>query len=195
MPTWPERTARLICALLVLAAACGAGRAQAEDETASPADLTRQLEAHDRDLETRRVGLLRLRLSYPQRLSGAVGLMRVRQPADYDCTTVCDYRGPFVQVEPGMAGIQLGAGYAVLVGERRRNEHYLASVYVGFGIKGVIARTWDPGSLDPPDQTLVGVEGAFTITSVNFSLGLLRSVSSGPVDERWVVTGGLGWGF
>jgi hypothetical protein len=121
--------------------------------------------------------------------------MRVRQPASHHCRTVCDQRGPLVQLEAGLGGVQLAAGYAVVVGERRRNERYLSAVYVGFGAKGVVLRTWGDSPLDPQHQTLAGVEGDFTITSVNFSLGLMRGVSPEAADPRWVVSWGLGWGF
>ena len=121
--------------------------------------------------------------------------MVVRQPASYDCTTVCQFRGWLFQAEPGLAGGQLSAGYAVVTGEKGRNKHFLSNVYVGYGVKGALLRTWGEANLDPPDQTLLGVEGDFTVIRVNFSLGVFRHVGSGEPDDRWLIAGGIGWGF
>lgn len=187
---------------LLLAGACTAAHAQSKDVTSVEAteerpetNWTERIMAEEQDLRTHHVGLLRLRASYPQQVSGAWGLMRARVPASFDCRTVCDLRGPFVQLEPGLGGIQLAAGRAVIVGEKKHNERYLANVYVGFGLKGVLLRTWGDNTLRPRGQTFVGAEGEFTITSFNVSLGVLRGVARGAGDRGWVVTGGLGWGF
>ena len=139
--------------------------------------------------------MIGLRLSYPQRVSASLGAMFVRQPADYDCRTVCDFNGPLIQVEPGMDSVQLGVGYATLVGEREDHSNALSAVYVGRGLKGVLLRTWEGSLLSPETQTLVGVEGEFTVTRVNFRLGLLRSLSDSDPDRRWLTTAAVGWGF
>ena len=146
-------------------------------------------------IERRTVAVIGARLSYPQRVSASLGAMFVRQPADYDCRTVCDFRGPLIQLEPGMDSLQLAVGYGMLVGERKDNSFALSDVYVGRGLKGVLLRTWEGSPLSPETQTLVGVEGEFTVTRVNFSLGVLRSLSGSDPDRRWVATGGIGWGF
>jgi hypothetical protein len=158
-------------------------------------DITSGILEEERNLERRVVGLSRIRLSFPQRLSGAVGAMVVRQPANYDCSTVCEFRGLFVQAEPGLSGGQLSAGYATVMGEKGRNEHFLSSVYLGYAIKGALLRTWNDADLRPSDQTLLGVEGDFTIIRINFSLGLFRRLGSGDVDDPWVIAGGVGWGL
>ena len=85
----------------------------AADEPPVP-DLAASILQHDTDLERRIVGLTRVRLSYPQQVSGALGAMVVRQPASYDCTTVCDYRGWLFQVEPGLHGGQISARWKFL---------------------------------------------------------------------------------
>lgn len=162
---------------------------------AAPNGLIERIREHDSRTERRRVGLLGLRLAHVQRVAGSLGAIWVRQPVDFDCATVCDFRGPFAQVEPGLAGIQLGAGYAVLVGEKGRNTHYLRRIYVGLGVKGTLLRTWGDARVDPPDQTFAGVEVNAAIAQVNFRLGMLRSLSDPEGGERWLVTGGIGWGF
>lgn len=182
---------RLLAGLLACGLAAGPGVAAPDEHD----ELRARILAEERDSETRVVGLLRVRASHPQGISGAVGAMRVRQPASYDCRTTCAQRGPFVQLEPGLGGLQLGAGWARLIAERGGRERFLSQVYVGFGIKGVLLRTWDDRALRPAGQSFAGIEGEFSITTVNFSLGLLRGISVGRDDERWVVTGGLGWGF
>jgi len=155
--------------------------------------LTRILEAEDSELRT--IGLLRARLTYPQLVSGAVGVMWVRMPKEFECVTVCRHRGKFIQVEPGIAGIQLAAGYAVVLGEKKSNKWYLRRVYVGWGIKAALLHTWGGSPLDPPDQDFVGLEGSFTIAGFNVSVGLMHGIDRSPEDARWLVTGGLGWGF
>jgi hypothetical protein len=157
-------------------------------------ELTRQILEEEGESRRRTVGLLRLRASYPQKISAGFGWMRVRLPSSYDCRTVCDFQGPVFQIEPGLAGIQLSAGYAHLIGETRRSKHFLKAVYVGYGAKAVLLRTYGDSPLEPSGQTLIGAEGDLTVASVNLSLGVLRSLS----DERerdWIVTFGLGWGF
>ena len=54
----------------------------------------------------------------------------------------------------------------------------------------------------PMDQFIVkplfgdsGSVGMFTITNVNFSLGLYHHLAGGDPDDRWLLTIGLGYGF
>jgi hypothetical protein len=186
---------RFLVPVALIAGSLAARADEPPSGEAPPQDITARILEEDRDLERRVVGLTRFRLSHPQRASAAIGAMMVRQPARYDCSTVCEYRGVFVQAEPGISGGELSAGYAVLMGEKGRNEHFLSRVYLGYGIKGALLRTWNDADLTPSDQTLVGVEGDFTIIHVNFSLGLFRPVDTGEAEDPWVVTGGVGWGF
>jgi hypothetical protein len=192
-----QRKSPAVLALLVMT--IGPSWAEPRDDAtpgeSSPEDIASRILEEKRDVERRVVGLGRFRLSFPQRASGAVGVMIVRQPANYDCSAVCEFKGPFFQAEPGLSGGQLAAGYATLMGEKGRNEHFLSRVYTGYGVKGVLMRTWHDASLRPPDQTLLGVEGDFTIVHINFSLAVLRHVGSGDPRDPWVVGGGVGWGF
>jgi hypothetical protein len=192
----PLKLLGLLAALAVAIGPSGATSPESPSSTdTSSSDITSRIQEEGRDVETRVVGLSRIRLSFPQRLSGAVGGMIVRQPANYDCSTVCEFKGPFFEVEPGFSGGQLSVGYASLMGEKGGNEHFLSSVYLGYGVRGALLRTWNDADLTPSDQTLLGVEGDFTIIRINFSLGVFRHVGSGDPDDPWVVAGGVGWGF
>jgi hypothetical protein len=171
---------------LLLALPCGA------DDSAS---LVEQVRRHDLKRELRRVGLLGARLSHPQQVVGSVGVMWVHQPPDFDCTTGCDFRGPLVEVEPGLAGMQIGAGYGVLVGDRRLNRFFMRRVFIGWGVKAALLRTWDNSTLDPAQQTFFGVEAQFTITQVNFRLGVMHNSWTEELEDPWLVTAGIGWGF
>ena len=183
------------CALAALLATLPCLAGEGAEEPATTDELIELVREHDSRTERRRVGLLGLRLSHPQQVAGSMGAIWVRQPVDFDCATVCDFRGPFVEAEPGLAGLQLGAGYAVLVGEKGRNARHLRRIYVGLGIKGTWLRTWGNAHVDPAVQEFAGVEVNATIAQVNFRLGMLRSLSHPEPRERWLVTGGLGWGF
>lgn len=158
------------------------------------AELARQILAEEDDLRPLTVGLMRFRASYPQKVSAGFGWMHAQLPASEDCKTVCKLKGPTFQIEPGFAGVQLGAGYAHLIGEKRTSKRLLEAVYVGFGGKAVLLRTYGDSPLTPRDQTLIGAEGDLTVASANLSLGVLRSLS----DDRgrgWILTVGLGWGY
>jgi len=150
---------------------------------------------HERNTAMHTIGINRIRASYPQGLSAAVGLMRARQPVDYDCTIGCEHRGLVLQLEPGLHGIQVGAGYGLVIGDKRTNRTFLHAYHVGFGIKGVALRTWGDAPDSVLDQTYVGAEGDLSIASVSFSLGVLHVVSPDPGAREWLVSGGLGWGF
>jgi len=157
--------------------------------------IERAVQQEKADLESRTVGLLRVRGGQPLRLSGGFGWMRSKQPVGWDCRTVCDHHGPLIQLEPGLSGVQLAAGWGHLIGETRRGTTFLKAVYFGYGARAVVMRSYGDSPLDPERQTLVGAEGDFTIASVNFSLGVLHRVSPGGSEDRWVLGWGLGWGF
>lgn len=149
----------------------------------------------DRSLETRWVGTWRVRWSWPARAGLALGTLVVEQPQSWDCTTVCDYRGWQAQVEVAAGGVQLAAGFANLIAEKKRNRFFLRDVLTGFGIRGVVMRTYGESTLTPESQTLAGVEFAYTVTRISMTLGVTRRISAGAEGGRWHVTGGAGWGF
>ena len=179
--------------LLVLVV--GLGAVTAGEAGSGEPDATRKILDEEQDTEVRFIGLTRARLSYPLKLSGAVGVMRVRQPRSFDCSTVCDNHGYFAAIEPGISGIQASWGYAWLVGERKLNSTFLSDVYAGWGVRAAALRTWGKSAFDPPGQTFLGVEGDLTLTSANLSLGVFRGVDRDDEDREWIGMIGLGWGF
>ena len=66
---------------------------------------------------------------------------------------------------------KLGSGYALLVGERKRNQRFLSDIYVGWGVRGALLRTWGDSTLDPSGQTFVGAEADLTVASANIGVG------------------------
>lgn len=146
------------------------------------------------DVERRWYGLTRLKWGYPLRLSAGFGAMLVEQPRDTDCATGCMLRGWHFEVEPGQYGIQGSVGWGTLIGETGRTKRWMHTVNWGWAVRGAVLRTWRYGPLGPVPQTLVGVEGNLSIVRLNFSAGIMHSLSS-QTDDGWVVTGALGWGF
>lgn len=184
---------RLALVATLVLASIGLPRAAGEPPAARP-DVE-DVRASDRDTERRAFVVARARLSSAQELSLAAAGLFVRQPVDHDCATACYFRGLLVQVEPGLGGGQLSAGYAVVVGETLTTPHYIRAVHVGYAFKGALLRTWGDSDVEPPDSTWLGAETEFTIVKVNFSLGAFRRVSGEATGDSWLLTGGIGWGF
>lgn len=158
-------------------------------------DWTERIVAEERDAATRAVGTVRFALSRPTAITARIGTVLSRQPTAFDCTATCDHVGPLFQIEAGIGGAQLSAGYARVIGDRRREGFLLSNVYVGFGVKGAVLRTWGEAARRHRDQTFVGAEGEFTITNVNLTVGVFRRVSDEPTRDRWLTVLGVGWGF
>lgn len=182
-------------------------QAQAVDAPTEPAptpDIVEQNQALDQVRETlnnterRWYGLMRIRWHDTQYISAGFGAMFVKQPQNTDCSTGCAIRGWHFEVEPGLYGVQAGAGWGKLVGETGRTNRLMHTVHFGWSVRGVVLRTWGDNSLYPQSQTLAGIEASVSIIRLNFSLGLLRSLYSGPGEEYgqdWVIAAGIGWGF
>ena len=95
-----------------------------------------------------------------------------------------------------MRGARSRVGYGKLIGGKQHREEFLSQIYVGWGIKAALLRTWaEQANLNPPNQSFLGLEGSATVINVNFSLGVFRHVGSSDADDDWRVTGGIGWGF
>lgn len=143
-------------------------------------------------------GLMRIKAQNIQKISAGLGAMYVKQAQHADCSVACSLQGWHFEVEPGLYGVQGGIGWGKLVGETGGTRRLLHTLHFGWNLRGVVLRTWGDSSLYPQSQTLAGVEGSVSIIRLNFSLGLLRSLYSGPEDESaddWVITAGIGWGF
>jgi hypothetical protein len=148
----------------------------------------------DEQRQTRWTGFPRVRVGYPQTISGGLGVIRSRLPESWDCVTTCPFRGLVLQLEPGLHGAQLSAGFATLMAEKGHRKRFLSDVYLAFGVKGVLLRTWDGANLTPPNRTFAGIEFSYTVTRINFSIGTLHRVDQAPGDD-WIVSAGMGWGF
>lgn len=146
------------------------------------------------NLERRWYGLVRARWAYPQKISAGFGAIFVEQPSGADCSVTCMLHGWQFEVEPGLYGIQGSVGWGKLVGETGRMKHLIHSVHFAWAIRGVVMRTWGDSPLTPQSQTLAGIEGSISVVRFNFSLGLMRSLSS-RADDDWVFSAGLGLGF
>ena len=154
----------------------------------------RQVRDELENVERRWYALTRFKWGFPLRASAGFGAMLVEQPVDIDCATGCSIRGWHFEVEPGRYGIQGSIGWGRLVGETGRTRRWMHTVNWGWAARGAVLRTWKYGPLGPIEQTLVGVEGNISIVRLNFSVGLMHSLSSRTSDD-WIVTGALGWGF
>lgn len=153
-----------------------------------------QVQNELQDTERRWYAITRLKWGYPLRLSGGFGAILTEQPRDTDCATGCLLRGWHFEVEPGQYGIQGSIGWGRLIGETGRTRRWMHTVNWGWAVRGSVLRTWRYSPLGATPQTLVGVEGNLSIVRLNFSAGIMRSLSS-QADNDWVVIGGVGIGF
>ncbi len=189
------RTRSIVVPAALLAGCCFlAGQETGAAGAAEDRPLIEQVREEDEQRRTWWTGFHRVRAGYPQTVSGGLGVIRARLPESWECVTACPFRGLVVQLEPGLHGAQLSAGFATLIAEKRHNKRFLADIYLAFGVKGVLLRTWDGANLSPADRTFAGIEFSYTVTHINFSLGTLRRVDRAPGDD-WIVSAGMGWGF
>jgi len=145
-------------------------------------------------VEDRWYGITRARWSYPQKYSVAMGAILTEQRKDADCSNPCMMHGWHFEVEPGLYGVQGSVGWGKLVAEAGSSGRLMHTVYLGWAFRGVVLRTWGDSPLMPTAQTLAGVEASFSLLRLNYSIGVLRSLSS-KADSDWVFAAGIGWGF
>ncbi len=153
-----------------------------------------QVRAELENVERRWYALTRIRWGYPLRLSAGFGAMLAKQPVDTDCASACLVRGWHFEVEPGQYGIQGSVGWGSLVAETGRTKRWLHTANWGWAVRGSVLRTWRYGPMGPIPQTLAGIEGNLSIVQLNFSAGVMRSLSEKTNDD-WVIVGAVGWGF
>ena len=175
-------------------AAQGPGGPDSEDRTLTAEQALEQVRAELTTTQKRWYTIARARWSYPQKISAGIGAMIAEQPRDADCHSSCALKGWMFQVEPGLKGIQGSIGWGKLVGETGRNKRMMRKANFAWSVRAAVLRTWGDSPLTPKKQTLVGVEGSFSIISINLSLGIMRSLASDPFHD-WRITGGLGLGF
>jgi|GEM_PF-461092 len=188
--------------------ACGVPRSRpfpasgslAEDRTLPQAstgetDLMAELARRDADRHARPIGLVGVQISSPEALSAAVGAMWVELPREYDCTTVCSFQGPTLQLAAGLGGGRVSLGWARVVGDSLGRHPFVTDPYVGLGVRGTLLRTWGDQGAEPAGATFLGGEVELTIVQVSFRLGLLHHVGGTSSGGPWLVAGGIGWGF
>ncbi len=184
-------------------AVCGA-TVPNDDRAAGPAAPPREPDdstavkeailAEERDRRRLALGLGGLHLSYPQVISASVAVLFSSQPTTYDCRTPCDFRGPFVELEPGLGGGRLSIGWTRLVGSTNRSGSFLGAVFMGAAYKLTILRTWGDAGWVPGNRTYAGFELGVPVAQANLGVGLLYRVDSGD-GRKWTITGSVGWGF
>jgi hypothetical protein len=170
------------------------GDINANEPATKPAITKEDLIAEEENIRHFALGLAGLHLTYPQVVSASVAVMRTSQPADYDCTTPCDFRGPFAQIEPGLGGAKLSLGWARVTGNTNSSGSFLAAGFVGAVYKATVLRTWGDLGWVEGGRTYAGIELGLPIAQTYLGLGLLYRVDSSE-EGRWLVTGGAGWGF
>ena len=74
---------------------------------------------------------------------------------------------------------------------------WLTRAYIGLLYKATVLQTWGTDSLPlGPGRTYAGLELGMPVAQVGLGLGLLYRVDDDGGDTgRWLVTGGVGWGF
>ena len=150
--------------------------------------------AEDEDRRHFALGLAGLHITYPLVASASLAVMLTSQPSTYDCATPCDFRGPFVELEPGLGGGKLSVGWARVTGKTNRSGSFLKAAFIGAAYKVTVLRTWGDHGWVEGGRTYAGFELGVPVAQANLGIGLLYRVDSGD-GGRWLVTGGAGWGF
>jgi hypothetical protein len=193
--------ARGLLALCLSLAAEARAAAPADAPPASGATPPVSGEALDAELlrETERehdlFGLARARVSYPQLASVGLGMLIGERSKAYDCTIQCEVDGWLASVEAGAGGAVFNLGPAYLIGELGDNKYFLSRRYMGYALRGSVMRTWGETAYRPDREWLAGLEGEFTVVSLNLTLGVYRRIGEHGRGEPWLVSGGIGWGF
>jgi hypothetical protein len=150
--------------------------------------------AEERDRRRFALGLVGLHVTYPQVVSASIAVMPTSQPRSFDCTTPCDFRGPFAEFEPGLGGAKLSVGWARVTGTTNRSGSFLNAGFIGTAYKLTVLRTWGDLGWVEKARTYAGVELGVPVAHANLGVGLLYRVDGGE-RGRWLLTGGAGWGF
>ncbi len=158
-------------------------------------ELRRALLELELDRPLRVVGLVSLSVDRPKGLSGSIGAIFAHPRRTDDCREVCLLTGPYLQADLGTTGGQLSVGYGSIVGDTGSGDRFVTAAYLAVGIEAAVLRTWGGSPLDPETQTLAGIEAQLSIARVALKLGVFGRVSDADHGDRWVVTGGVGWGF
>ena len=129
--------------------------------------------AEEADRRRFALGLVGLHVTYPQIVSVSIAVMPTSQPRTFDCTTPCDFRGPFVGIEPGFGGGKLSIGWARVTGATNRSGSFLNAGYIGTVYKITVLHTWgDHGWVDG-GRTYDGFEFGVPVAQATVGIGLL----------------------
>ncbi len=150
--------------------------------------------AEDEDRRRFALGLAGLHITYPLVASASLAVMLTSQPSTYDCATPCDFRGPFIELEPGLGGGKLSVGWSRVTGKTNRSGSFLKAAFIGAAYKVTVLRTWGDLGWVEEGRTYAGLELGLPVAQANLGLGLLYRVEGGD-GGRWMVIGGAGWGF
>lgn len=163
---------------------------------AAPQETNMMEHVIEEDEDRRRfaLGLGGLHVTYPQVVAASIAVMATSQPKSFDCTTPCDFRGFFAELEPGLGGVKLSAGWARVTGKTTRGGSFLKAGFIGAAYKLTVLRTWGDSGWVESGRTYAGFELGIPVAQANLGIGLLYRVDSGD-SGRWLVTGGAGWGF
>jgi len=125
-----------------------------------------------------------LRFGTPQIVSASAGLLigKIDAPEPPPPGTFLP-RGLLLQIEPGLGGGKLSAGYASGL-----------LPYAGYGIKLSALRTWGHPWVAKPRASYLGIEADASFF-VKFSVGVMRRVGGDPASSGTMLTGGIGLAF
>lgn len=179
---------------------CGANADAQAPEPAEPplaADAASFEEALQRETERtwQAFGVARARISYPLVASTGAGVLLGERSREIDCAMQCELSGWLASVDAGVGGAQFNLGPAYLIGELGDNKFFLTRRYMGYAVRASVLRTWGDTWRRPDREWHVGLEGEFTVVSLNLTLGFYRRIGDENARRPWLVSGGIGWGF
>ncbi len=122
------------------------------------------------------------RYSTPIKVSGVLGIVFMQLHGNNT------YSGFFAQIEPGIAGGKINAGY-------RYGEHHFLPVY-NIGLAVSLMQTWSNPLQDVEGgQTYIGLElsGAFSVIGLNG--GVFKHIAGDDEESNWIYSLGIGVGI
>lgn len=161
----------------------------------APRDPVEDELARERERARQSFGVARARVSYPLLATAGFGVMLAERSRAIDCTTQCELKGWLASAEAGVGGAEFNLGPAYLIAELGDNHFFLSRRYLGYAVRGSVLHTWGDTPRRADREWLGGIEGEFTVVSLNLSLGVYRRIGQGDRGEPWLVSGGIGWGF
>ena len=139
--------------------------------------------------------------SFPQYVScGITGIICLNQKR-WSTDVGASVAGLLVQLEPGLGGVKLAAGYGFISSTRNFTGHRLGPLghmgipYLGYALKAVVLRTaYRPWNL-PAGGSYAGAEAQFNFLMLDLRAGVLGQVDGRDWTRPWAATWGVGVGF